>query len=98
MAIAVAIRKSNRFVLLQRAKGGGRAIFEVRNSRRGANQHTKGRKSVRVRMVWDVSRNSVKVPRAPTLQRSIHASGKHFERIQYQAVLKQLQHNKVMGY
>jgi hypothetical protein len=89
MAIAVAIRKGQRFALLNRMKGSGRAIFEVKaTQRRGA----------RVRMLWDMSRGSVHVDREPTLHRAIASSSSQYDRIQYQAVLNQLKRNKVMGY
>lgn len=86
--MAIAIRKGERFALLNRIKTKGRAIFEVRG----------GKRSGRARMVWDMSRGSVKVHREPTLHRSIASSTADFERAQYAAVLKQLQRNKVFGY
>jgi hypothetical protein len=88
IAMAIAIRKGERFVMLNRIKVKGRAIFEVRG----------GKRSGRARMLWDMSKGSVKVPREPTLERSIHASARAFEKVQYQATLNQLKRNKVMGY
>jgi hypothetical protein len=86
--MAIAIRKGERFALLNRIKGKGRAVFEVKG----------GKRSGRARMVWDMSKGSVKVPREPTLERSINASQRGFEQAQYRAVIKQLQRNKVLGY
>lgn len=88
VAMAIAIRKGERFALLNRIKSKGRAIFEVKG----------GKRSGRARLIWDVSRGSVKVPREPTLQRSIALSSRVFEKVQYEAMLTQLRRNKVMGY
>ncbi len=86
--MAIAIRKGERFALLNRISRKGRGIFEVRG----------GKRSGRARLVWDMSRGSVKVPREPTLERSIKHSASAFEAAQYKAVLNQLKRNKVMGY
>jgi hypothetical protein len=91
LAIAVALRKGQKHVMLNRTKGNGRAIFEVKGG-------TKGRKGVRVRMLWNMSRSSVHVDREPTLQRSIGASERTFEQVQYNAMITQLKRNRVVGY
>jgi hypothetical protein len=88
VAIAVAIRKGERFAMLNRRKGGGRGLFEVRGNKRGA----------RVRLLYNMSKRSVRVPAAPTLQRSIKRAQYRFERAHYQALLYQLKRWKVFGY
>jgi hypothetical protein len=88
IALAIARRKGERFALLNRSKGGGRGLFEVRG----------GRRTLRTRLLYDVSRGSVRVPAEPTLQRSIRKSQRAFEQAQYLAVLRQLKRHKVFGY
>lgn len=71
IAIAIAVRKGERFALLNRSKGKGRGLFEVKGLKRKA----------KVRLIWDMSRGSVKVPAEPTMARAVHRSRNAFERI-----------------
>lgn len=88
VAIAVALRKGQRHVLLNRRRGGGRGLFSVWGTRRG----------VRTRLLWDVSRASVRVDPHPTLQRSLDRSRAVFTGILSNAYLAQLRRHKVLGY
>lgn len=88
VVLAIAIRKREKHVLLNRAKGRGRGIFEVKGLKRKA----------KVKLLYDVSRGSVKVKPEPTMQRATNASGYRFERVIYNALLTQLRRNKLLGY
>lgn len=88
VVLAIAIRKHERFALLNRAKGKGRGIFEVKGLKRKA----------KTKLIWNVSKGSVHVKPEPTMQRATNASGYRFERVIYNALLTQLRRNKVMGF
>ncbi len=88
IVLAIAIRRHERFALLNRAKGKGRGIFEVRGLKRKA----------KTKLIWNVSQGSVKVKPEPTMQRSVNASGWRFEKAIYNALLTQLKRNRLMGF
>jgi hypothetical protein len=88
IAIAVALRRGDRFAMLHRRKGGGRGIFEIRG----------GKRNVRTKLIWDTRKRSVRVPAAPTLQSSIKSGMYRFERAHHQALLAQLKRHKILGY
>jgi hypothetical protein len=86
-AIAQAIAKGNKVALLERKKG-GRGLFAIAG----------GKRKVRMRMLWDMSRGSVKVKPEPTLQRSLARISSKLEGIHYDALVTQLRRNRVFGY
>lgn len=88
VALAIAIRKGERFALLNRTKGKGRGIFEVKGLKRKA----------KVRMIWNVSQGSVKVKPEPTMRRAVLRSKNAFERVTHDAIVAQLKRNRVFGY
>jgi hypothetical protein len=88
IVLAIAIRKHERFALLNRSKGKGRGIFEVKGLKRKA----------KTKLIWNVSKGSVKVKPEPTMQRAISASGWRFEKAIYNALLTQLKRNRLMGF
>jgi hypothetical protein len=88
IVLAIAIRKRERFALLNRASGKGRGIFEVKGLKRKA----------KVKLLYDVSRGSVKVKPEPTMQRATNASGWRFEKVIYNSLLTQLRRNRLLGY
>jgi hypothetical protein len=88
VVLAIAIRKHEKHALLNRAKGGGRGIFEVKGLKRKA----------KVKLLYDVSKSSVKVKPEPTMRRAVNASGYRFERAIYNALLTQLRRNRLMGF
>lgn len=89
IALAIARRRGDRFALLNRAKGKGRGLFEVRGF---------SKRKVRMRMLYDLSKGSVRVKPEPTLQRSITSSHRAFEQAQAKAFVRQLRRCKVFGY
>jgi hypothetical protein len=86
--LAIAIRKGERFALLNRMKGKGRGIFEVKGLKRKA----------KTRLIWNVSKGSVHVKPSETMRLSTLSAGHRFERVIYQSLLRQLQRNKLMGF
>lgn len=86
---AIAIRRTifggRRFVLLE--LGGKRGIFLVT-----------GRAKLNVRLVWDLSRKSVRIKPTPTLQRTLDAIDHKLPGLYAGAVLDQLRRHRVFGY
>ena len=87
MAVSRAARSSgrNRFVLLELQRG--KAIAKVT-----------GRKRIRVRIIWDLSRTSVRVPASPTLQPALKALEPIAVSIHRASIIKQLRRHHVLGY
>lgn len=94
IAMAIAIRKGERFALLNRAKGKGRGIFEVKGNKRAGKHHAGGK----LKLIWNVSQGSVKTKPEPTMRRAVNASGYRFERAIYTALLNQLRRNRLLGF
>ena len=86
-AIAQAIAKGKKVALLERKKG-GKGLFAVSG----------GKRKVRMALLWDLSRGSVKVKPEPTLQRSLRRIESKLDRIHYTELLKQLRRARVFGY
>jgi hypothetical protein len=87
VAIAIARRRSQAVVLLERPSG-GKGLFKLMG----------GRKKATARLLWDVSRGSVKVKAEPTLQRTLKRIQPRVEQIHVEAVVEQLKRHKVFGY
>jgi hypothetical protein len=81
IAIAVARKKGQKVVLLNRPKG-GKALFLM-----GAGTKRK----LKTRMLWDVSRGSVKVKPEPTLERSIAQVKPKLEHMMQASFAQQMQ-------
>jgi hypothetical protein len=84
IALSVARRKRQRFVQLER-KGGGTGLFRV--TLRG-----------RPKMLWDLSRSSVRQPPNPTLERALKRVEPKLPHIYTAALLQELRRHKVLGY
>lgn len=89
-AMATAAKAGTRFVLLE-LSGNRFGIFEGIGGL-GDDGDTK------LRMVWDMSRSSVRVDAHPTLDPALDALLPRLPAIQQRAVIKQLQRAKVFGY
>lgn len=87
VAISMARRKGNRFALLERP-GGGRGLFLLGT----------GKRKVTTRLVFDLSRSSVRVPPNPTLQHSLRAIEPRLPRLFLDAWVYQLRRHRVLGY
>jgi len=87
VVMAIAIRKGERFAILNRIKG-GKGIFEVRGLKR----------SGKTKLIWDLSRSTVKVKPAPTMHRAAVICAPRFQKLTENALLNQLKRAKVFGY
>lgn len=79
IAIAVALRSGNKRAVLERP-GGRKALFLV-----GGNE-----RRPTTRLLWDVSRSSVRLHAQPTLQRTLHAIEPKMEHMMQASMLQQL--------
>lgn len=82
-AVAEALRSGRKFVFLdlERRKG----IFRLKG----------GRRRPKVEMVWDLSRPTVRVPRNPTLQRTLKAVEPRLPGMYRDAVIQQLRRRRL---
>jgi len=87
VAIAMAKRRGDRDVLLERPSG-GKGIFRLMG----------GRKKTTTRLLWDLSRSSVKVRPEPTLQRTLARIQPRLAEIHRDAIIEQLKRHKILGY
>lgn len=71
IALAIAMRKGERFVLLNRTTAKGKGIFEVRGVKRG---------KVNMRLIWSVKKGSMRVEATPTMARANKRARPHIER------------------
>lgn len=88
-AILMARRKGQQFVLLERPNG-GKGLFLVSGGTQRFNGRRFARRSIKARLLWDLSRSSVRVPPEPTLQRSLALIEPKLEHIHLAALLEQL--------
>jgi hypothetical protein len=88
MAIRLASKSGN---------GSRVALLELDNKKRGLFRVT-GRKRLTVRMLWNLSHRSVRVPRSSTLERTLKAIEPRMPIIHRDAVLEQLKRHRVLGY
>jgi len=86
IAVAQAVRTGNKFVWLDLGRRDG--IFRI----------VGGRRNPRIRMVWDLSRTSVTVPRTPLLGPATDETAQHLPEYYRDALLYQLRRNKIFNY
>lgn len=87
IALAIARRSGGRVALLERPNG-GKGLFRL----------TGGRKKLQTRLLWDLSRSSVKVHPEPTLQRTLKRIQPRLAEIHRDAFVEQLRRHKILGY
>lgn len=87
IALVKAKRRGESHVVLER-KGGGLGLYVVQG----------GKRKLKARLLYDLSRRSVRVKPEPTLQRSLKASQGTIQRIHLESVLKELKRAHVFGY
>lgn len=90
-------KQRNAIAVAQAARKGSKFAFVELEERRGIVRVT-GRKRIRVRMLWDLSRRAVRVPATPTLQRTLNAIAPKLPTIHRDALVEQLKRNRVLGY
>ncbi len=87
IAISQARREGRKFVLLERPRG-GKGLFRLGG----------GRKKSTVRLLWDLSRSSVRVRPEPTLERSLKAVEPKLGHMYEAALVEQMQRAKLLGF
>lgn len=88
-AIAIAIaRKTGKNIALLTKRNGGKGLFLISG----------GKRALRTRMLWDVSRASVHVKAEPTLERSLAAVRPKLQHMLEAALRQQLQRLNLPGY
>ncbi len=93
VVMAIAIRKGERFALLNRSKG-GKGLFEVRGTKRAGKQHAGGK----TKLIWDLSKGSVVVHPTHLMARANAANSAKYQKITEASLLYQLKRAKVFGY
>jgi hypothetical protein len=86
-AMAMARRTGKRFAVLERPKGGV-GLFAISG----------GKRKVKARLVWDLSRKSARLPPHPTLGPTLQRMQSRMLPLYEAALLKQLQRHRVFGY
>lgn len=98
IAIQMAVRRRQKHAMLERP-GGGRAIFSIKGGQRRWDKDKGWRvRALQVRLLWDVSRRSVRVPPSHTLERALKALAPKLPHIYTASLLSQLRRHKVLGY
>ncbi len=87
IAIAVARKHGKKMVLLERPSG-GKGLFVLGGRA----------KAPTTRLLWNVSRSSVRVPAEPTLERSLAAVRPKLQHMLEAALLEQLRKHGIAGY
>lgn len=87
IAISVARRANKKFALLERPNG-GKGLFLLGG----------GKRKVKARLLWDLSRASVRIRPHPTLQRTLDALKPRLPALYEHAILDQLRRHRIAGY
>lgn len=87
IALARAKKAGSRFVVLERPRG-GKGVFLLSG----------GKRRITTRLLWDVSRRSVRLSPKPTLEPTLKRIGERMDAIMTAAVLKQLRFHRIAGY
>ena len=91
-------KQRNAIAIRQAVAAGQRFTFLELENRKGLFRITGGKKRVNVRMVWDLSHRSVRVPASHTLERTLKAIEPRMAIIHRDAIVEQLRRNHVLGY
>lgn len=87
VALAMARRRGERVVLLDRPNG-GKGLFRLMG----------GKKKLQTRLLWDLSRGSVTIKPTPTLARTLARIQPRLAEIHRDAFVEQLKRHKILGY
>jgi len=90
-------RQRNAIAVKQAASTGQKFALLEAHGRKGLYRIT-GKRRLTVRLLWDLSRPSVLVPRTPTLGRTLDAIEPRLPQIHAAAIIEQLKRNRVLGY
>ncbi len=86
ISMSQAARAGKKFVFLDLQRG--RGLFRIGGGKRKPN----------VTMLWDLSRGSVRVPKNPTLERTVARQQAKGVEVYHAALIEQARRNKVLGY
>lgn len=90
-------KQRNAIAVKTAAKGTGIAYLDL-GKRRGLFRVTGGKRGLKVRMLYDLSRDTIRIKPLHTLQQAVEQTVSVSDRIYSAAVLEQLQRNQVFGY
>lgn len=90
--------KQRNAIAIQRTILGGRRFVLLELGRKRGIFLVTGRKRLQVRLVWDLSRKSVRIRPTPTLQRTLDAIDHKLPMLYAASVLEQLRRHRVLGY
>ncbi len=91
-------RARNKVAVLMAAKSGDKYVWLDLGKRQGLFRVLGGKRNPRVRMVWDMSRRSVRVPKKPLLLPATRAVQAQLPQYYAEALVFQLKRAKVFGY
>jgi hypothetical protein len=86
-ALRVARAQGKKVALLERPSG-GKGLFQISG----------GKRKIKTRLLWDLSRSSVRVEPAPTLQRTLKRISPRLPMMAKVAVVEQMKRNRLFGY
>ena len=89
---------SNPAAVREAAGSGNKYIYMDMGRRRGIFRVLGSKRKPRIRMVWDLSRRSVRVPRNPLLAPATNKIEKRIPQYYAEAALFQLQRHRILGY
>lgn len=90
-------RKARNARAIERATRGSKIAYLDLGKRKGIYRIT-GKRKLKIRKLYDLSRSSVTVKREPTLQGALKRTGAQMPSIMAKALLKQLKHHRILGY
>lgn len=90
-------KQRNAIAIRQAVAAGQRFTFLELENRKGLFRIT-GTKRVRVRMVWDLSRKAVRIPKDPTLERTLTTLGPRLLLIHRGAIVDQMRRHRILGW
>lgn len=91
-------RQRNLVAVREAAEGGSKYIYMDLGKRQGIFKVLGGKRKPRVKMVWDLSRKAVTIPRTPWLAPIIPDVGRQLPEFYRDALLFQLRRHRVLGY
>jgi hypothetical protein len=96
MTMLLAQQRGEQHAVLERPNG-GKGIFRISGGKTFKRKRL-GRRRFRLRLLYDLSKRSVRVPAEPTLQRTLKAVERKLPHIFSAALLEQLRRNHIAGY
>lgn len=91
-------KQRNLLAVKEAAQSGRPYVWLDLGRRQGIFRVTGGRRNPNVRMVWDMSRKSVRTPRTPTLEPALQTVGPKMDVLYRKALRFQLKRHKILGY